>query len=177
MPTARAAKKSPAAKPAATKSIAGAGKTKATKTKAVKAAAGKAIQAKPLTIQDYLQKILTSRVYDVAIESPLDEARSLSRRLGHHVFFKREDKQPVFSFKLRGAYNKMAQLSRAQLARGVICASAGNHAQGVALGARRLGCQATIVMPVTTPQVKIHAVAQLRCHSVKTVPKGETSSP
>lgn len=173
MPTARAAKKSPAAKPVAKKSAGVAGKTK---TQAVKAAAGKAIKAKPLTIQDYLQKTLTSRVYDVAIESPLDEARSLSRRLGHHVFFKREDKQPVFSFKLRGAYNKMAQLSRAQLARGVICASAGNHAQGVALGARRLGCQATIVMPVTTPQVKIDAVANFGGDNVKIELVGESYS-
>src|SRR3954452_1436551 len=102
----------------------------------------------------YLQKILTARVYDVAHETPLEPARSLSRRLGNHVLLKREDNQPVFSFKLRGAYNKMAHLSPAQLERGVICASAGNHAQGVALSARRLGCKALIVMPVTTPRVK-----------------------
>ena len=95
----------------------------------------------------YLQKILNARVYDVAVETALDPARSLSRRLGNHVLLKREDQQSVFSFKLRGAYNKMAHLPPEQLARGVICASAGNHAQGVALSARRLGCKAVIVMP------------------------------
>jgi threonine dehydratase len=108
---------------------------------------------------DYLEKILTARVYDVAIESPLDLAPAISKRLGNEVWLKREDKQPVFSFKLRGAYNKMAHLSAAQLARGVICASAGNHAQGVALAAQRLGAQATIVMPVTTPRIKVAAVS------------------
>ena len=107
---------------------------------------------------DYLQKILTARVYDVAIETPLDVAPALSARLGNHVLLKREDQQPVFSFKLRGAYNKMAQMSAAERARGVIAASAGNHAQGVALAAQRLGCTATIVMPVTTPRIKIAAV-------------------
>ena len=110
---------------------------------------------------DYLKKILTARVYDVAIESSLDPARNLSRRLGNHVWLKREDQQPVFSFKLRGAYNKMAHLTAEQLAQGVICASAGNHAQGVALGARRLGCRAVVVMPVTTPKLKVDAVAAL----------------
>ena len=107
----------------------------------------------------YLEAILTAKVYDVAIESPLDAAPALSRRLGNHVLLKREDKQPVFSFKLRGAYNKMANLSAAELARGVICASAGNHAQGVALAAQRLGTHAVIVMPVTTPRIKVAAVA------------------
>ena len=107
---------------------------------------------------DYLQKILTAKVYDVAIESPLDLAPSLSRRLGNRILLKREDQQPVFSFKLRGAYNKMAHLSAAERARGVIAASAGNHAQGVALAAQKLGCAATIVMPVTTPHIKIAAV-------------------
>ena len=107
---------------------------------------------------DYLRLILAARVYDVAIESPLEPAAALSRRLGSQVLLKREDKQPVFSFKLRGAYNKMAHLSAAELARGVICASAGNHAQGVALGAQRLGAKATIVMPVTTPRIKVAAV-------------------
>ena len=111
-----------------------------------------------LTPADYLKKILTARVYDVAIESPLEPARALSERLGNSVLFKREDQQPVHSFKLRGAYNKMAQLSPEQLAKGVICASAGNHAQGVALSARKLGTHATIVMPETTPQLKIDAV-------------------
>ena len=100
---------------------------------------------------DYLKKILTARVYDVAIESPLELAPTLSARLGNRVLLKREDQQPVFSFKLRGAYNKMVHLSAAQRSRGVIAASAGNHAQGVALAAQKLGCQATIVMPVTTP--------------------------
>ena len=104
---------------------------------------------------DYLQKILTAKVYDVAIESPLELAPMLSRRIGNRVLLKREDQQPVFSFKLRGAYNKMAHLSPAERARGVIAASAGNHAQGVALAAQRLGCKATIVMPVTTPSIKI----------------------
>jgi threonine dehydratase len=107
---------------------------------------------------DYLQKILTARVYDVAVETPLDVAPALSARLRNHVLLKREDQQPVFSFKLRGAYNKMAQMSAADRARGVIAASAGNHAQGVALAAQRLGCTATIVMPVTTPRIKIAAV-------------------
>jgi threonine dehydratase len=112
-----------------------------------------------LTSADYLRRILTAKVYDVAIESPLDPARALSRRLGNTVLLKREDLQPVFSFKLRGAYNKMAHLSPEQLKRGVICASAGNHAQGVALSAKRLGCRAVIVMPVTTPKLKVDAVA------------------
>jgi threonine dehydratase len=107
---------------------------------------------------DYLQKILTAKVYDVAIESPLEVAPALSRRVGNRVLLKREDQQPVFSFKLRGAYNKMAHLTPAERARGVIAASAGNHAQGVALAAQKMGCRATIVMPVTTPQIKIAAV-------------------
>jgi threonine dehydratase len=113
------------------------------------------------TTSDYLQRILNARVYDVAIESPLEAARTLSRRIGNHVLLKREDQQPVFSFKLRGAYNKMARLTETERARGVICASAGNHAQGVALAAKRLGCQATIVMPVTTPRLKTDAVRAL----------------
>ncbi|MCL4695962.1 MAG: threonine ammonia-lyase, biosynthetic [Burkholderiaceae bacterium] len=110
---------------------------------------------------EYLQRILTARVYDVARETPLEPARSLSRRIGNHVLLKREDQQPVFSFKLRGAYNKMARLAPEALARGVICASAGNHAQGVALAARRLSCRAVIVMPVTTPKLKVDAVHAL----------------
>ena len=107
---------------------------------------------------DYLKKILTARVYDVAFETPLEFAPTLSERMGNKIYFKREDMQSVFSFKLRGAYNKMAHLTPAQLKRGVICASAGNHAQGVALSAARLGCKAMIVMPTTTPPVKIDAV-------------------
>jgi threonine dehydratase len=116
---------------------------------------------KPLQPADYLKKILTARVYDVAIESPLEPARNLSRRLHNKVLLKREDQQPVFSFKLRGAYNKMVHLTAEQLKRGVICASAGNHAQGVALSAHKLGTRAVIVMPVTTPQVKVEGVKSL----------------
>jgi threonine dehydratase len=112
-----------------------------------------------MKIDAYLEKILTAKVYDVAIESPLEIAPSISRRTGNHVLLKREDKQPVFSFKLRGAYNKMAHLAPEALARGVICASAGNHAQGVALAAQRLGSRATVVMPVTTPRIKVTAVS------------------
>ncbi len=115
----------------------------------------------PHTPDEYLRKVLTARVYDVAVESALEPARNLSRRLHNKVLLKREDQQPVFSFKLRGAYNKMAHLTPEQLQRGVICASAGNHAQGVALSAHRLGTRAVIVMPVTTPQVKIDAVKTL----------------
>jgi threonine dehydratase len=107
----------------------------------------------------YLERILKARVYDVAVESPLELAPGLSKRLGNRLLLKREDLQPVFSFKLRGAYNKMAALPKARLARGVIAASAGNHAQGVALAAQKLGCRAVIVMPVTTPRIKVDAVA------------------
>ncbi len=107
---------------------------------------------------DYLEKILNAQVYDVAIESPLDLAPNLSARIGNRVLLKREDMQPVFSFKLRGAYNKIVKLSAEKQKRGVICASAGNHAQGVALSAARIGCRAVIVMPTTTPQIKVQAV-------------------
>jgi len=109
----------------------------------------------------YIERILKARVYDVAIESPLEEAPRLSRRLGNRVLLKREDLQPVFSFKLRGAYNRIAHLSDAAAKRGVVCASAGNHAQGVALAARRRGISAVIVMPRTTPQIKVQAVIDL----------------
>jgi threonine dehydratase len=108
---------------------------------------------------DYLERILTARVYDVAQETPLELAPRLSQRFQNQILLKREDMQSVFSFKLRGAYNKMAQLSPELLAKGVIAASAGNHAQGVALGARCLETTAIIVMPVTTPQLKVDAVA------------------
>nr|WP_083914854.1 threonine ammonia-lyase, biosynthetic [Ilumatobacter nonamiensis] len=108
---------------------------------------------------DYLPRILNARVYDVAIETPLEPASDLSRRLGNRVFLKREDLQQVFSFKLRGAYNKMAHLTDDQLERGVIASSAGNHAQGVALAANELGCRSVIVMPTTAPQLKVDAVA------------------
>lgn len=120
---------------------------------------------------DYLTRILTSDVYDVAIETPLDYARNLSDRLHNHIWIKREDLQPVFSFKIRGAYNKMAKLDAAQLGKGVITASAGNHAQGVALSAQKLGCDATIVMPKTTPQIKIDAVKK---RGAKVVLAGES---
>ena len=108
----------------------------------------------------YLEKILAARVYDVAVVTPLDLAPSLSRCMGNRMYLKREDMQPLFSFKLRGAYNKMIKLSKAEQGRGVICASAGNHAQGVALSAALLRCRALIVMPTTTPAVKIDAVRQ-----------------
>jgi threonine dehydratase len=108
---------------------------------------------------DYLERILNSRVYDVAVETPLELAPNLSARLDNRLMLKREDMQPVFSFKLRGAYNKMANLPAHALRRGVIAASAGNHAQGVALAAEKLGCRAVIVMPVTTPRIKVDAVA------------------
>ncbi len=121
----------------------------------------------------YLKKILTSRVYDVAVETPLELAPTLSNRTGNRIYLKREDMQSVFSFKLRGAYNKMAQLTPAQLRRGVICASAGNHAQGVALSAKTLGCRAVIVMPTTTPALKIEAV---RARGGEVVLSGESYS-
>ena len=110
---------------------------------------------------DIFQGILTALVYDVAVETPLEPAPLLSAALGQKVWLKREDLQPVFSFKLRGAYNRMARLDPAELARGVAAASAGNHAQGVALAARKLGCRAVIVMPVTTPAIKVEAVRRL----------------
>jgi threonine dehydratase len=109
----------------------------------------------------YIERILKARVYDVAVESPLEEATRLSRRLGNIVFLKREDLQEVFSFKLRGAYNKIAHLAESAAQRGVICASAGNHAQGVALAAHKRGVPATIVMPQTTPDIKVQAVKAL----------------
>jgi threonine dehydratase len=123
---------------------------------------------------DYLKRILTARVYDVAQETPLELAPTLSLRMDNRIYFKREDMQSVFSFKLRGAYNKMANLSAEQLKRGVICASAGNHAQGVALSAARLGCRALIVMPTTTPQVKIEAVKARGAAAVEVVLHGDS---
>jgi threonine dehydratase len=116
--------------------------------------------------EDYLQRILKARVYDVAIETPLDPAPRLSSRLGNRILLKREDLQPVFSFKLRGAYNKIAHLSPAIAARGVICASAGNHAQGVALAARHRGIPAVVVMPLTTPAIKVQAVIELGAETI-----------
>ncbi len=120
--------------------------------------------------QRYIKKILDARVYDVAIETPLTEARSLSKRFGNNILLKREDLQPVFSFKIRGAYNRIAQLSEEQKAKGVICASAGNHAQGVALASKNLGIKAVIVMPQTTPEIKVRSV---RDHGAKVVLKGD----
>ncbi|CAA0115439.1 L-threonine dehydratase biosynthetic IlvA [BD1-7 clade bacterium] len=108
--------------------------------------------------KSYIQDILSANVYDVAIETPLQPARNLSRRIGNQILIKREDMQPVFSFKLRGAYNKMRQLTDEQREQGIVAASAGNHAQGVALSAQYLGCKATIVMPRTTPAIKVNAV-------------------
>jgi threonine dehydratase len=110
------------------------------------------------TLSELLREILTSRVYEVAKESALDPAPKLSKRVGNNVWLKREDQQPVFSFKLRGAYNKIAKLSQEERDRGVIAASAGNHAQGVALAAQKLGLRAVIVMPRTTPEIKVEAV-------------------
>ena len=111
-----------------------------------------------MTEPDYLRMILNAQVYDVAVETPLDDAPALSRRLGNDVLLKREDMQEVFSFKIRGAYNKMANLAPEERQRGVIACSSGNHAQGVALAASRLGCDAVIVMPSTAPSVKVDAV-------------------
>ena len=125
---------------------------------------------------DYLKKILTARVYDVAIESPLEFASNLSERTENTILLKREDMQSVFSFKLRGAYNKMTNLSPEQLEKGVICASAGNHAQGVALSAKRLGCKAVIAMPTTTPPLKIEAVRAHGGDNVEIVLHGDSFS-
>ena len=111
-------------------------------------------------LERYVKKTLDARVYDVAMETPVQPAPLISRRIGNTVLLKREDLQPVFSFKLRGAYNKVAQLPPEQQQRGVICASAGNHAQGLALAAAYLGIKAVIVMPRTTPEIKVRAVKE-----------------
>lgn len=121
--------------------------------------------------KNYIKKILEARVYDIARETPIDHARLLSARLGNNVLLKREDLQPVFSFKLRGAYNKMYSLTAAERARGVVCASAGNHAQGLALAARHMEVKATIVMPRTTPKIKVDGV---RSHQAKVILIGDT---
>ena len=115
-----------------------------------------------LMFNDLIKRILTARVYDVAIESPVHPAPFLSSRFGRPVLFKREDLQPVYSFKCRGAYNRMMQIPREVLAKGVICASAGNHAQGVALGAQKLKIPAVIVMPTTTPAIKVRSARARR---------------
>ena len=121
--------------------------------------------------KSYIKRILDARIYDVAIETPLEPMRQMSHRLGNRVLLKREDLQPVFSFKIRGAYNKLLQLEPEQRAKGVICASAGNHAQGLALGAQQLGVRATIVMPSTTPAIKVNAV---RMRGAEVVLHGDT---
>jgi threonine dehydratase len=121
--------------------------------------------------ETYIKKILGARVYDVAIETPVDHARLLSKRLDNHILLKREDLQEVFSFKLRGAYNKMASLTQEELDRGVVAASAGNHAQGLALAAQRMKVKATIVMPKTTPAIKVDAV---RSRGAKVILHGDT---
>ncbi len=123
---------------------------------------------------DYLEKILDARVYDVAIETPLELAPNLTARCGNRLLLKREDMQPVFSFKLRGAYNKIARLTPQQRKRGAICASAGNHAQGVALAAQKLGIRAVVVMPTTTPQIKIDAVEKRGGAMVEVVLHGDS---
>jgi|SRR5690554_691178 len=120
--------------------------------------------------ESYIKRILNARIYDLAVETPLENARLLSQRTGNHVLLKREDLQPVFSFKIRGAYNKLLQLTEQERARGVIAASAGNHAQGLALGAHHLGVKATIVMPRTTPAIKVDAV---RAHGARVVLHGD----
>ncbi len=122
-------------------------------------------------MEDYLQKILRARVYDVAEETPLERAKNLSKKFKNDIWLKREDLQPVFSFKLRGAFNRMSQLSKKELSRGVIASSAGNHAQGVALSASFLNCRAVIVMPLTTPIMKVRAVES---HQAEVVLFGET---
>ncbi len=117
-------------------------------------------------MEDLLQRILRARVYDVAIETPLEKAKKLSNRLKNNIWLKREDLQPVFSFKLRGAYNRMSYLSKTELKKGVVASSAGNHAQGVALSASFLNCKAVIVMPITTPPVKVQAVQSLKAEVI-----------
>ncbi|RQS65130.1 threonine ammonia-lyase, biosynthetic [Burkholderia sp. Bp8963] len=129
-----------------------------------------------LTPSEYVKNILTARVYDVAFETELELARNLSTRLRNPVYLKREDNQPVFSFKLRGAYNKMAHIPADALARGVITASAGNHAQGVAFSAARMGVKAVIVVPVTTPQVKVDAVRAHGGPNAEVIQIGESYS-
>ena len=121
--------------------------------------------------ENYIKKILDARIYDLVEETPLDEARIISKKLGNRVLLKREDLQPVFSFKIRGAYNKLLNLSEENRAKGVIAASAGNHGQGVALGAKHLGIKATIVMPKTTPAIKVNAV---KSYAAKVVLHGDS---
>jgi threonine dehydratase len=142
----------------------------------VNAAAPLAVDRDSVSSNNLLAQIRGARVYDVAVESALELAPLLSERFGQQVLLKREDQQPVFSFKLRGAYNRMVQLGAAQRARGVVAASAGNHAQGVALAAAKLGIRATIVMPVTAPQVKVDAVRRFGGAMVEVVLAGDSYS-
>ena len=121
--------------------------------------------------ESYVKRILNARIYDLVVETPIDEAVHLSSRIGNKVLLKREDLQPVFSFKLRGAYNKMLTLSEEQRSKGVVAASAGNHAQGLAMSAKKMGVKATIVMPNTTPQIKVNAV---KARGAKVVLRGDT---
>ena len=118
------------------------------------------------SLSELLRETLTSRVYEVARETPLEFATRLSRRLDNNIWLKREDQQSVFSFKLRGAYNKISKLTQAERDKGVIAASAGNHAQGVALAAQKLGLKAIIVMPRTTPEIKVTAVKSMNAEVV-----------
>ena len=120
---------------------------------------------------NYVKKILQAKVYDIAIETPLELAPRLTRRLKNRVFLKREDLQPVFSFKIRGAYNRLVNLTQEEKDKGVIAASAGNHAQGVAMSAGKLGISATIVMPKTTPLIKVEAV---KSRGARVVLKGDS---
>lgn len=120
----------------------------------------------PELLSESARRTLSASVYDVAIQTPLQHAKALSLQLGNQVLLKREDLQPTFSFKIRGAYNKLAHLTPAERAQGVVTASAGNHAQGVALVARELGIQATIVMPTTAPELKVNGVRALGGHAV-----------
>ena len=117
-------------------------------------------------MNDYFEKILQAEVYEVAKKTPLEKAHNLSNKLNNEVFLKREDLQDVFSFKIRGAYNKMSKLRKSQLSKGVITSSAGNHAQGVALSALKLNCQATILLQITTPLVKVIAVKNLKANVI-----------
>ena len=125
------------------------------------------VTVEPMTPAEYLQRIRSSAVYNVAVKTPLEFAPLISQRVGCEVFLKREDLQPVFSFKLRGAYAAMSRLTPIQLRKGVVAASAGNHAQGVALAAQKLSCKATIVVPITTPEVKTRAIEALGATLIK----------
>jgi threonine dehydratase len=129
------------------------------------------VNGNPKLLDRYIKKILSANIYDVAIESPLHIAPFLSERMGNNIWVKREDKQPVYSFKIRGAYNKVVQLTDKEKAAGVVAASAGNHAQGLALASRELGIKATIVMPLTTPEIKVKSC---KAFGAKVILHGDT---